>query len=470
MNLLDLFENTNQPQGVAEGVDVFYNAGETANKKPVGKGTKVKSKITGKVGKAHSWSVVKGVPYLHVKSDNDIYQSPAKDWLVLDEQGVSEGHADQQRTIVKRNGQPVGEVGIDRESSPGVGQYYMKHYASGTDLSGYDSREEAMDELRYAVKQGVAEAMKPSDISPGMRQRLTMRDIEAERPQGAFRFRVITPQGDQIDFMDQSAADARARAVGGRVEPIDAQPQGLTGQQSFRVRDTTGNRPSATFRDRSSAERYATAKNLPIEPIPETDNRKPGARIERILKMLRARHPQAENDLEALIFDFRGQQAQDRSDIARLDSENDMEEADIQRLEKMLDLVRRRRGATAAEPAMATEGLRDGEYHVAKVTLDDGTVKQIKITSDEGFRDRIMQHFAKQGREVRDIDVDSAVRSDLDETKKKPQPTNPDLWSRAKAAARSKFDVYPSAYANAWAAKWYKSKGGGWRMGKPKKD
>lgn len=42
-------------------------------------------------------------------------------------------------------------------------------------------------------------------------------------------------------------------------------------------------------------------------------------------------------------------------------------------------------------------------------------------------------------------------------------PTNPALWSRAKAAARAKYDVYPSAYANGWAAKWYKSKGGGWR-------
>jgi hypothetical protein len=51
------------------------------------------------------------------------------------------------------------------------------------------------------------------------------------------------------------------------------------------------------------------------------------------------------------------------------------------------------------------------------------------------------------------------------EAKKKPKPTNPELWSRAKAAARSKFEVYPSAYANAWAAKWYKGKGGGWRMG-----
>ena len=50
----------------------------------------------------------------------------------------------------------------------------------------------------------------------------------------------------------------------------------------------------------------------------------------------------------------------------------------------------------------------------------------------------------------------------------KPKPTNPSLWSRAKSMARSKFDVYPSAYANAWASKWYKSKGGGWRGGKKK--
>ena len=44
----------------------------------------------------------------------------------------------------------------------------------------------------------------------------------------------------------------------------------------------------------------------------------------------------------------------------------------------------------------------------------------------------------------------------------KSTPTNPELWSRAKALAKSKFDVYPSAYANGWAAKWYKSKGGKW--------
>ena len=30
-------------------------------------------------------------------------------------------------------------------------------------------------------------------------------------------------------------------------------------------------------------------------------------------------------------------------------------------------------------------------------------------------------------------------------------PNNPELWSRAKALAKQKFDVYPSAYANGWA-------------------
>lgn len=59
--------------------------------------------------------------------------------------------------------------------------------------------------------------------------------------------------------------------------------------------------------------------------------------------------------------------------------------------------------------------------------------------------------------------VNKTIDIDLQE-KKKPKPTNPSLWSRAKAMAKSKFDVYPSAYANAWAVKWYKKNGGGWRM------
>ena len=75
-------------------------------------------------------------------------------------QGVAEGHADQQRKIFKKNGEPVGEVGIDRESSPGVGQWYMKCYANGIDNVGYDSYEEAVAELKHCLRQGVAEGWK----------------------------------------------------------------------------------------------------------------------------------------------------------------------------------------------------------------------------------------------------------------------------------------------------------------------
>lgn len=47
-------------------------------------------------------------------------------------------------------------------------------------------------------------------------------------------------------------------------------------------------------------------------------------------------------------------------------------------------------------------------------------------------------------------------------------PTSPDKWSDCISQAKKKFDVYPSAYANAWAAKCYKKKGGGWKKGKKK--
>lgn len=52
----------------------------------------------------------------------------------------------------------------------------------------------------------------------------------------------------------------------------------------------------------------------------------------------------------------------------------------------------------------------------------------------------------------------------------KNHPTDPKLWSRAKSLAKKKFKVYPSAYANGWAAKWYKKHGGGWTKKKEVKE
>ena len=58
------------------------------------------------------------------------------------------------------------------------------------------------------------------------------------------------------------------------------------------------------------------------------------------------------------------------------------------------------------------------------------------------------------------------TRKDMAEIKlftEKNVPNDKKKWAASKAAAKKKFKVYPSAYANAWAAKNYKSKGGTWR-------
>ena len=41
-----------------------------------------------------------------------------------------------------------------------------------------------------------------------------------------------------------------------------------------------------------------------------------------------------------------------------------------------------------------------------------------------------------------------------------PTPKNKALYSRVKAEAKRKFDVWPSAYASAWLTREYKKRGG----------
>jgi len=55
------------------------------------------------------------------------------------------------------------------------------------------------------------------------------------------------------------------------------------------------------------------------------------------------------------------------------------------------------------------------------------------------------------------------ISEDMENLDEKNVPTSPEKWAQAKAQAKAKFDVYPSAYANGWAAKKYKAMGGGWK-------
>jgi hypothetical protein len=59
--------------------------------------------------------------------------------------------------------------------------------------------------------------------------------------------------------------------------------------------------------------------------------------------------------------------------------------------------------------------------------------------------------------------VPNCVPEEVEQIEEKNVPTSPEKWARAKSAAKSKFSVYPSAYANGWASKKYKAMGGGWK-------
>ena len=55
------------------------------------------------------------------------------------------------------------------------------------------------------------------------------------------------------------------------------------------------------------------------------------------------------------------------------------------------------------------------------------------------------------------------AKEEVEQIDEKNVPTSPEKWAQAKSQAKAKFDVYPSAYANGWAAKKYKAMGGSWK-------
>jgi len=85
-------------------------------------------------------------------------------------------------------------------------------------------------------------------------------------------------------------------------------------------------------------------------------------------------------------------------------------------------------------------------------------LQQAEATGDE----RLVEMQFGVGSDYHNI-AEEPERVDKSEEKGDNAPTNPGLWSKMKSRAKSKFDVYPSAYANAWAAKEYKKAGGGWK-------
>jgi len=103
-----------------------------------------------------------------------------------------------------------------------------------------------------------------------------------------------------------------------------------------------------------------------------------------------------------------------------------------------------------------------------KKEMQEGMYKRMATDAEEDDRlkaqkkaARLSKKMAKQEKET-DPGLKEA-EDKFEELLEKNVPTNPKLWSKFKAQAKAKFDVYPSAYANGWAAKKYKAAGGSWR-------
>ena len=92
--------------------------------------------------------------------------------------------------------------------------------------------------------------------------------------------------------------------------------------------------------------------------------------------------------------------------------------------------------------------------------------KMLKISKQKTFNDVTTTEKDILNGLVAYFKAYDLIRSESVNEESENEPTNPELWDRAIAAAKRKYDVYPSAYANAFASKWYKDKGGDWRKKK----
>jgi hypothetical protein len=86
--------------------------------------------------------------------------------------------------------------------------------------------------------------------------------------------------------------------------------------------------------------------------------------------------------------------------------------------------------------------------------------------SPEQIASAVRRKRTAESTQTRDGKKPIYVSTDKEKIEKANVPTDPELYARVKAAAKAKFDVYPSAYANAWLVREYKRRGGGYRVTK----
>jgi len=68
--------------------------------------------------------------------------------------------------------------------------------------------------------------------------------------------------------------------------------------------------------------------------------------------------------------------------------------------------------------------------------------------------------------ELHDVFLKLSAKKKKKKSSGKNVPNDPSLWASCQAWAKANYEVHPSAYSNAGAARRYKQKGGTWRKSK----
>jgi hypothetical protein len=130
--------------------------------------------------------------------------------------------------------------------------------------------------------------------------------------------------------------------------------------------------------------------------------------------------------------------------------------------EKWVDISRPKKGG-GFEPC-GRDDVRTGKYPKCVPAS-----RAARMTPEE-IASAVRRKRTAESTQTRDGKKPINVSTDKEKIEKANVPTNPDLYARVKAEAKAKFDVYPSAYANAWLVREYKKRGGGYRVTKENVD
>ena len=110
----------------------------------------------------------------------------------------------------------------------------------------------------------------------------------------------------------------------------------------------------------------------------------------------------------------------------------------------------------------------DGKVEIVDIKFGDKTYENVSVDKLKPVKMEAHGHPADNDKKKKKKKLESKMtvkeaKQKISMFLEKNVPTNPSKWSYYKSQAKKKFDVYPSAYANAWAAKQYKAAGGGWK-------